>query len=419
MLSGQQGVRCTAVVASVTLALLLLASSSVGASAFGHARRLPTPSGSPKTAEVQVSAVSCTSRGNCTASGQYTASRSSYVESPVVDTEDSGAWTSTKLALPADAVGHPASLGVSCPLAKDCLAVRSYRRAWFGAVRLGGVSWTLDRWIGTSTAFKCFDFRCHLDGLSVACTSVNECVVVGSYSTGQVAIKHSLTRSQRVLGDIGSAHAVGRRSTGGNWLSAIACTSLGNSRRWVVTGTASHSSNRSHRPKAMGNRLGRSAFQRRPMRRAAWPGSLAGSVSCPLADACFAGGSCDTFRGPELFLSPSPTTSGGAVRSFPSKYCRGPITSAAVQAISCSGVNRCTAVRYFVSTLDRRDATALTFFSNGRLVGQGKLRLLSGAAKISDQESAVSGVSCISPATCLAVGNFLDAYSARLFRSRP
>ena len=94
--------------------------------------------------------------------------------------------------------------------------------------------------------------------------------------------------------------------------------------------------------------------------------------------------------------------------------------SAAIQAISCSGVNRCTAGGYFISTFDRRDTTALTFSRTGNSWGRGELAgLPSGAAKISDQESAVSGVSCISPATCLAVGNYLDAYSQGSFEVTP
>ena len=154
--------------------------------------------------------------------------------------------------------------------------------------------------------------------------------------------------------------------------------------------------------------------------------SLAGqtwldALSCPLANTCFAGGSYNTLRGTEaFFVSESDEVWQGPVEATLPSTAEDRSQSAAIQAISCSGVNRCTAGGYFISTLDRRDTTALTFSRTGNSWGRGELAgLPSGAAKISDQESAVSGVSCISPATCLAVGNYLDAYSQGSFEVTP
>ena len=193
----------------------------------------------------------------------------------------------------------------------------------------------------------------------------------------QVAIKHSLTRSQQVPGRHRkrSCHRTPLRPAviGSARLHVLR---LATARRWVVTGTPS----RQQQPVASSESNGKWTRAVRVRTPSNATSSLAGqtwrdALSCPLANTCFAGGSYNTLRGTEAFFgSESDEVWQGPVACFSSKYCRGPITE---RGHSGDLVLRRESVHgRWVFHLhigpSRHDGTHI--FSNGQLVGQGRTR---------------------------------------------
>lgn len=132
---GRRLVAITAAVAAAGMTLSVAsvavagrpARAAVAGASFGRAFRLNLPLNSASTPDADASALSCSSFGNCVASGGFKDKSGNY--EPMVITDHSGKWSrGVELKLPNDA---PASVfapavSISCPRIGDCVAVGSY-----------------------------------------------------------------------------------------------------------------------------------------------------------------------------------------------------------------------------------------------------------------------------------------------------
>jgi len=91
-----------------------------------RASELALPAGAPRNATVQLSSITCASRGNCVAIGDYASSGRTH---GLIVVERGGKWTrGIKAALPANASRKPHTFlnSVSCASAKRCTVVGDY-----------------------------------------------------------------------------------------------------------------------------------------------------------------------------------------------------------------------------------------------------------------------------------------------------
>ena len=174
---------------AAVVATLLAVSSQLPASAtvFGHSVRLPIPGGFPKASDVTVSDVSCTSKGNCVAVGEYLLNNNVDLPRPIIFTEVGGKWTSVlRPALPSNATGPYSPLSsVSCPSLGHCVASGSYS---VGEVYKPFVlTETTGKWgreVEVPLPGDASNAKTSLAFLfSISCSLTTLCVAVGQYDT--------------------------------------------------------------------------------------------------------------------------------------------------------------------------------------------------------------------------------------------
>lgn len=150
----------------------------------------PLPAGAPKTSNVELTSVACSSASWCVAVGVY-----SY------DTQDVGliltwsgkAWTAAKAPLPPPAPGNQSRDGepvsVACPSASSCVAVGTYVEydpaAGEGASRGLLLTWSGRSWTATQPPLPAGaepgSARFTLLNADVACASASWCTAIGEY----------------------------------------------------------------------------------------------------------------------------------------------------------------------------------------------------------------------------------------------
>jgi hypothetical protein len=171
------------------LAVPATAGASGTGPAFQRAVEIGLPANS-SAAPAELLAVSCVSRGPCTAAGNYV-DRHGYGDAMVV-TEAHGNWgRATELTMPPGAVTRPTGVarptavatGISCPAAGYCVAVGYYVHSSNGALTGFVATQAAGKWrralAVTLPANAAAPANAQLPG--VACTSRGNCVAVGWY----------------------------------------------------------------------------------------------------------------------------------------------------------------------------------------------------------------------------------------------
>jgi hypothetical protein len=187
-----------AAILTAALAVLALASTALASPGplFTTAAAPAVPAGAATgTAEsASFSSISCSSPGNCVAGGSYRTSAGGRLA--MVETETGGAWGAPqRIALPAGATTVATNQfavidSVSCPAQGYCVAVGSYAGTGNGSLtvsEVGGVwqsATTLPSVSGEITGGGILD--------SVSCTSVGDCVAVGTSATSKGLIEPSI-----------------------------------------------------------------------------------------------------------------------------------------------------------------------------------------------------------------------------------
>ena len=411
-------------VIAITLAVTQLPSA---ATAFGYAARLPAPAGSPRTAEVNVAAISCPTLGNCTAAGSYLPSKGSSVETPVVITKSGGKWTARKLSLPSNAtVGAPTDPSyldsVWCSSPSDCIALGSYVAGvtleGFVATESSG-TWSRGVELPTPSNEKAGSSSVVA---ALSCTLVTSCVVVGGYASTS---SDSAVYVDTETGGAWTAQAIAEPSGAeGESLNAVNCTSPGNCE--AVGGFQNAKGNWPivlRETDGTWNRGARLGLPRNANVTDENP-PLLDAVSCPTALTCIAGGEYGTPTGDEGFFD---SESGGVWAPPTEAILPRNATSgdgpAGIQALACTGPGRCVAGGYYVASGPTFFGATLgaTFRKVGGSWSRGvqQVGLPAGAATPGSQDSSVSGVACTRSNECVIVGLYSDAYSTGSFAATP
>jgi uncharacterized repeat protein (TIGR02543 family) len=171
-------------VASVIAGSLLTASPASAQGTWAQATEITAPANAGTDPEAQFVGVSCWSAGNCTAAGYYT--DSSGNGQAMAATETSGTWAqATEITAPANAGTNPGATlyGVSCSSAGNCTATGFYtdssgNRQAMAATETSG-TWaqateiTLPANAGTNPGATLY---------GVSCSSAGNCTATGSYT---------------------------------------------------------------------------------------------------------------------------------------------------------------------------------------------------------------------------------------------
>ena len=308
----------------------------------------PSPAGS---AVAEFFAVSCTSASACTAGGASLDNSGTSV--PLAERWDGTSWRVQATPAPAGSIGSGFA-GMSCSSATVCIAAGSYGTSGGSGVMLA------ERWNGTRWRIQVTPSPAGATGselLAVSCAVTGACTAVGSVTIGS---------------------AGGRAATGASRNSSGSTTTVGLAERWNGT---------TWRVQAIPN-PGRST------------GTGFAAVSCSTPTACTAGGSYDTAS----HLG-RPVAAGWGGRSWhrqavPARV--GASVASGLVGVSCASARTCIAVGYGTATTGESTTLAERWDDS-------RWRIQRSPVPAGTVSAGLSGVSCPSPRTCTAVGQFFNS----------
>ncbi|MGD1058155.1 MAG: hypothetical protein ABR992_12175 [Solirubrobacteraceae bacterium] len=148
--------------------------------------KLPLPAGATEGAKEisQIYGVSCSSATACTAVGDYKAEKALFA---LVESWNGKTWTAERTPVPSgeETVASEYLTGISCPVAKDCIATGAYQRE--ESIANGGGSFSValaEQWNGKAWTLAPNPFSSEFSSSfgNVACVSSSSCTVIGGYS---------------------------------------------------------------------------------------------------------------------------------------------------------------------------------------------------------------------------------------------
>ena len=345
---------------------------------------VPNGSGS----EPYLQSVSCGAVGSCVAVGGYTKLNPYTV--PLIETYSGGTWTSSDLALPADAVDPAQGYldAVSCASATACVAVGYYFTATSQAgliATLSGTTWTttaapLPSGGNSSTSNPLF---------SVSCTAATACVAVGEVNIGGTNAPFAETLS----GTTWSGVEVPTASSDTAYFNAVKCASAGTC---AAYGTYENTPNSSVLAVLSGG---------------SWssvnaPGVLK-AVDCASATACVAVGSAVDGNGTStqpLIERWSGVTWTASNPALPTDAANAP--APILWSVACPAAGTCTGVGSYQTNTGAwlpliENLSAGTFSTLAA-------PLPAGASHTSTQNSDLFDVACPAVDACVSVGDYND-----------
>jgi hypothetical protein len=372
----------------------------------------------------RVDSVSCPTPGNCTAGGVYgdtAPTRQAYV----VD-EHNGVWGTAKevpgtAALNDSPVGFADVRSISCASAGNCVAGGFYTavnggsaadmRAFLAEER-SGVWGTAKEVPGTRSLS---DSDAIVMVTSVSCASAGNCAAVGNYEPNPppdhrpaqqvfvVAEKNGVWGAAKMLPGIQPLN-IGLYATA----ESVSCGSAGNC---AVVGTYS----------GLNPGVVQQVFVERDVN-GVWgvakrlpsvaslnAGGYAnfGSISCPTAASCAAGGFYTDVHGAEQAFVVTLKNGVWSAKAVPGAAALNLGNYAGVNSVSCAGAGNCTAVGYYFTSW----VHSLTFAVSETNGVWGNAKKLPGTTGSNYGVVTPSPVSCASPGNCAAAGSYTDASS--------
>jgi hypothetical protein len=325
--------------------------------------------------QVDLTSVSCSSIGNCTAIGDYVDQHGG--REGVILTESGGAWTkSTEVADPGvvSVAGTPdVSLSaVSCPASGDCLVVGTYfnsrghsegllefeRNGKWAVASFEAIGSDLPANAAPEIPPSGPFLVVELDSVSCAAGSPEQCVAAGTY-TDSSGLQQGLL-----------VNGVERP--------------VGNSFVWSFSGTEASL----------------------PADAAATPDTLLSSISCPSLGECDAVGSYDDSGNNQQGLLLTETGGSwqtGTAPQLPADAAANPVVS--LSSVSCASPEDCDAVGDYSGAAGELQGLLLTETSGSW--GQGVAPALPADAG-SPPFVTLSSVSCSAPSTCAVAGGYQD-----------
>lgn len=307
------------------------------------AARAPVPAGSQA---VDVDSVTCPSKATCVAAGGYT-SKSGDVLGLLL-TRNGSKWTGATAPVPSDAAANPQAelASVACSSASTCVVAGYYTNTSGNQEGMlltkSGAGWTATA--APLPVSETGDPYAYL--LSVACPSAAGCVAVGAFDD----------------------------STAGYQQTGLLEVSQGST--WTALRTPVPS-----------NPTGDSSLV---------------SVACPSPASCVAAGSYNDNQLP-LFVTGHGLTWQAATAKLPAH--KGPYPSALLQTVTCPSVSSCISVGSYDDSA--KGYLGLIISGHGSSWRSVKAPLPAGAAaKQGSPGTQLTAVSCPSPTTCVAVGEY-------------
>lgn len=330
-------------------------------------------------------AVTCTSAGACTAVGDYENALAVFVT--LAERWNGTRWVVQRTIDPAGAFSS-GLMGVSCTSASACEAVGVYTNA-------GGTAVTLaEQWNGARWSRQPIPNQPGASGSvlsAVSCAKASACIAVGRYTSSKGTMLALAEGWNGQRWTIQAALKPGRGRTSrldGIWCAAAnACTAVGGytnsfgtsltlAERWNGSGWALQSTPNVARD--VGGRLT--------------------AVSCGSSTRCTAAGYDVNSAGMDVTMAQAWNGVAWSTRSTPNPVGAVPT---GLSAVSCVSSRECTAVGDYAVGFRRPAAALAERWDGTRWTVQQTARLPHAVA------SEFSGVSCVSPRACTAVGSYL------------
>jgi len=321
--------------------------------------KAPLPAGAAANPQALVKSVSCASARNCTATGFY-ANRSGGFRALVL-TKTSGTWTAARAPVPAGAAANPDDFlgAVSCTSAGNCAATGDYLD------RLGrDQGLLLTKTSGTWTAVKAplpagTVFDPFADVNSVSCTSAGNCTATGTYSDNSDHRQGLLlTQTAGTWAAVQAPLPAHPRFNPNVILNSVSCTSAGN-----CTAVGGYLDSSNHSPGLLLTQTaGTWAAARPPLPAGAAsdPGAGVFSVSCASAGNCTAVGGYTDSSGKEQGLVLTRTAGTWAAARAPLPANAGSNPRAGLGAVSCASAGNCTATGGYTDSSGARQGLLVT-----------------------------------------------------------
>jgi hypothetical protein len=372
---------------------------------WGAAQKVTLPSDAGTSHDAELSSVSCSSAGACSAVGYY-GDDSNLQQAMVVD-EASGSWgAAQKLTLPADADGgNPgASLTtVSCASPGSCSAVGGYEGA--GVTQAMVVDEASGTWgAAQNVALPGDASATHpLPALnSVSCAAAGECGAVGHY-TDNANHKQALT-----VDETSGTWGAGRELTppagaATNPLADLASVSCGATGTCLAVGayTDSAAGHQALVATESSGAWGAGQNVTLPADAATDPNASLASVSCAAASDCSAVGTYTDGSGwKPMAVNDVAGSIGGAQKlTLPAGADAQPFT--VLTSVSCSSAGNCGAVGSYGSS--GHDQAMVVDQASGNWAAAQKVTVPADAAS---QVAHPDSVSCAAPGYCSAAGTY-------------
>jgi hypothetical protein len=314
---------------------------------WGQATEVTAPSNAGTNPEASLDGISCTSAGNCVAIGSYLDSSSNG--QPMEATETGGTWgQAIEVTAPSNAGTDPNAVlkGISCSSEGNCTAVGTYEDS-SGNGQAMEASETSGTWERATEVTAPSNAGTNPEGLlySVSCTSVANCVGVGSYldsSSHQQAMEASETS-----GTWEQAIEVTTPSNAGSnpeaALKGISCTTAGNC---VAVGQYLDGSSHQQAMEATetSGRWEQAAEITVPSDAGTNPGAKLYAISCSWAGNCTAVGTyADTSSHPQAMEATETSGTWEQASRVTAPPNAGTNPQADLSSISCASAGKCTA----------------------------------------------------------------------------
>jgi hypothetical protein len=388
---------------------LLLAESG---GIWGAPAEADLPANAGPAPDVDLASVSCSSPGNCSAVGDYT-DDSGQVRGLLLN-ETGGSWGAAAApTLPADAgtLAYTVLYSVSCPksLAGDCSAVGSYIVAGTGhALVLNEISGT---WApGEEVALPAGAPANPEAGLvSVSCASAGDCSAVGDYGgPGGPPLGLLAGESSGTWDPQGTAAAPPPGAAAGTWLQLedVSCYQAG-----YCSAVGSYYDGSGDLQGALfdetSGQWAQGTEAQLPAGGPADPEVGLSSVSCVTTGNCTAVGNYGEIGGNSyeglLINGSGGTWAPGTMARLPAGA--GSLPLVALDSVSCTSPGSCTAVGDYSHTFGAASVGLTLTESNGAW-GDAGVALPPGGSDLAN--AYVGDVSCASPGNCGAVGAYYD-----------
>ncbi len=356
--------------------------------------------------------VSCSSVGNCSATGSYMDSKG--MNQAMTATETSGTWgLASEIIAPANAnqfFGPADSLnGVSCSSSGNCTAIGNYADLSENTQAMAATE-TLGSWAQASEVTAPSNAKTDPSSqlFGVSCSSVGNCSATGSYADSS-----GNTQAMTVTETLGSwaqaSELTAPANAGTNpsaFLRGVSCSSSGNC---TAIGNYTDTSGNTQAMAAT-ETLGswaQASEVTAPSNAKTDPSSQFFGVSCSSVGNCSATGSyADSFGNTQAMTATETLGSWAQASELTAPANAGTNPSAFLRGVSCSSSGNCTAIGNYTDTSGNTQAMAATE-TLGSWAQASEVTAPSNAK--TDPSSQLFGVSCSSVGKCSATGSYVDS----------